>query len=129
MKFSRIEAVITLSLLSFFLFNNMAPPYDGWQMRGEWIARLYQPFFVVMVSYIARLYASSPKDSTSSRLTLLGCLIAFTFNAIVVFGPVTGIGPADRVYHNFYQHSPTPYRLYDNLRKYGKRPLGFCRKG
>ncbi|MFN3077542.1 MAG: hypothetical protein ABT940_11790, partial [Alphaproteobacteria bacterium] len=52
--FHPAEAVLLLVFLALFLFNNLAPPYQGWQMRGEWIARLYQPVFVAYLYFIAR---------------------------------------------------------------------------
>src|SRR5262249_54526326 len=48
-SFNTPEREILLATLLVFLVNNLAPPYAGWQMRGIWIARIYQPVFVAFV--------------------------------------------------------------------------------
>jgi hypothetical protein len=115
------EIALLISTGAIFLFNNAAPPYYGWQMRGEWVARLYQPVFVVFLMAAARVLAAVP-HSTLLRAAIVTVVVA---NAAIVFGPVTMTRLGPFAYHKFYEHSPEHFFL-DNLRKFGRRPLGFC---
>jgi hypothetical protein len=116
------ELAVVASALALFLFNNLAPPYYGWQMRGEWIARLYQPLFVVILISVARAVAALPQ-SVALKAFIVAAIIG---NAAIVFGPITMTPFGPWVYLRFYQHASAPFML-DNLRLYGRRPLGFCR--
>lgn len=124
---TRSEAGIWFGVLFIFLFNNMAPYYEGWPMRGAWIARIYQPMFVVIVWLAVRTYY---------RLHLLGYLKAafavqliafglFLFNALVVFGPAAGDYRFTVLYEKFYHHSPLG-TMQNNIEHFGARPLGVC---
>ena len=54
LSLSRQERALGLVLFGLFAFNNLAPNYAGWQMRGyEW-PRLYQPLFLVMLGFAVR---------------------------------------------------------------------------
>lgn len=115
----RVEAAIFLSALAVFVFNNAAPPYYGWQMRGVWIARLYQPVFVALLLCIARALATG----LSLRLPIIITVVA---NAMIVLGPVM-MNPAGLYFDwRFYQHAPRA-TFAELLHIYGRRPLGFCR--
>jgi hypothetical protein len=115
----RVEAAIFLSVLAVFLFNNAAPPYYGWQLRGYWIARLYQPLFVALLLCIARALAAG----ISLRLPIIITVVA---NAVIVLGPVT-LNPVGLYFDwRFYQHAPPDY-FAQLLHIYGRRPLGICR--
>jgi hypothetical protein len=122
---ARVLAAPEIGLLiaagAIFLFNNAAPPYYGWQMRGEWMARLYQPVVVVFLMAIARALAALPY----SALLRGAVIIAVVANAAIVLGPVTLTRLGQFAYHKFYAHSPE-HLLLENLRKFGRRPLGFC---
>lgn len=109
------------STMLLFAFNNVAPPYEGWQMRGLWIARLYQPVFIVMLFVTARVIASAPR-AILPRAIVVATVVA---NALVVLGPVTDTPLGPYLYHRFYMHSPV-HVLRDNVRIYGRRPLGVC---
>ncbi len=115
------ELALLVTALAIFLFNNAAPLYDGWQMRGEWIARLYQPVFVVMLAVVARLIAARPRAILPRGLVVATILA----NALVVAGPVTLTPLGPYLYHKFYAHSPGHLFL-ENMRKFGRRPLGIC---
>jgi hypothetical protein len=116
------ELAILTAALALFLFNNAAPPYYGWQMRGEWIARLYQPIFVVFLLAVGRALQAMPQ-SKALKAFIVAAVIG---NAAIVFGPITLTRFGPWAYLRFYQHAPTTYML-DNLRLYGRRPLGICR--
>jgi len=115
----RVEMAIILSVAAVFLFNNLAPPYDGWQMRGEWIARLYQPLFVVMIMMLSRLRSLKGVAEWSGVLAVL-------LNACVVFGPILGALPlSSYVNARFYRHG-SDMAMRRNLTELGRRPLGVC---
>lgn len=115
------ERALLVTALAIFLFNNAAPLYDGWQMRGEWVARLYQPVFVAMLVIVARLIAARPR-AVLPRGLVVATILA---NALVVVGPVTLTPLGPYLYHKFYAHSPGHLFL-ENMHKFGRRPLGVC---
>jgi hypothetical protein len=124
------EAALGAAVALVFLFNNLAPPYAGrWQMRGFFIARLYQPLFVALLVYCARVlgdWRSLPP--ARARLLWATALFMFVGNATIAFGPIARIPWAGSVYHFFYRHSPAT-TMDDNLARHGRRPLGFCDRG
>ncbi len=128
--FTLPEVTILLSILIVFIVNNAAPPYEGWQMRGDWIARLYQPIFVVLVVPIVRVsqhLCNLPDVVIRKWLVFCGIIVTIIGNGLVVFGPILN-DPwrlSAAIYWRFYQHSPVD-SMQINLAKYGRRPLGFC---
>ena len=117
------EKGLLVSGLLLFLFTNAAPPYYGWQMRGYWVARLYQPLLVVLLMIVARL--THHLVGTALAKWRMAVVATVVLNASVAFGPVLMNPLAGFVYHKFYVHSP-PESLLINLQRYGRRPLGFC---
>jgi hypothetical protein len=124
-----LEKALLAALALVFLLNNLAPPYDGWQMRGEWIPRLYQPLFIPFIVYAARVVGCGNLPQRSLRALIAATVIG---NTLVVFGPVTGVRPLARlssvVYARFYLHGRDD-TLFTNLDRYGRRPLGICAHG
>jgi hypothetical protein len=123
------EAAVLLAAGLLFAFNNLAPPYQGrWQMRGDYIPRLYQPVFVALLVYCARvlgdLRAFAPQRA---RAIVAVAALAVAGNLSIVAGPVGHIPWAGYVYHRFYEHSG-PDVLDRLLALHGRRPLGFCRR-
>lgn len=118
------EKCILAAAAFVFVFNNAAPPYGGWQMRGLWIARIYQPVFVVFVAFAARAFAAAPAPPARR---LVAALVACTslLDASVAFGPALHVPWTGQVDYWFYRHS-SPEALEHNLQRYGRRPLGFC---
>lgn len=118
-----VEGAILCAVLAVFLFNNVSPPYYGWQLRGVWIARLYQPVFVVLLLCIARGISSA---GPGLRRTLTAAIM-FTVvaNATVAFGPAVKNPMALYLHYRFYRHAP-PETFAENLAFYGRRPLGVC---
>jgi hypothetical protein len=107
--------------LAIFLFNNAAPPHYGWQLRGHWIARLYQPIFPALLLVIGRA-AQVFVIERWFRAAIGASIVA---QASIAFGPVMMNPIAAYAYTSFYTQGP-PLMLLDNLRKYGRRPLGVC---
>lgn len=123
-----VALAILLVMFALWLFLNLAPRYEGgWQMRGTWLARLYQPWFVVVLLVVARASVAL-RDTRRYRL-LLGAVAMSS-----VLGWVTIAGPHVRVYtlfeavhQNFYQD----WSLSNNrdwMQKLGVRPYGICRR-
>jgi hypothetical protein len=106
-----------------FLFLNAAPPYYGWQFRGEWIARLFQPVFPAFLLAIARFIQQL--EGASLKRWSAAVFATIALNASVAFGPVLMNPLAGWVYYKFYAHSP-PNSLITNLERFGRRPLGVC---
>src|SRR5205823_9486793 len=51
------EVALLTAVVLLFLFNNLAPPYPGWPLRGAWVARLYQPAVAAMIPVLAYFFA------------------------------------------------------------------------
>jgi hypothetical protein len=121
------EAWLLIAAGLLFLFNNLAPPYTGWPLRGSWVPRLYQPVFVALVSTLAAFYARVsllPRALRRGAWAALGLVVAL--QAWVVFAPVLGAARLSGwLYYRFYEHAPRPVYA-DNLQKLGTRPVGFC---
>jgi hypothetical protein len=115
------EAALLLMALVLFLFNNLAPPYEGWQMRGYWIPRIYQPILGALLFYVCRAVTSA----RSARWMAIATLVAILANASVAFGPIARVPWTGLVYQRFYRHADAG-ALDRNLSKYGRRPLGVC---
>jgi hypothetical protein len=122
-----VEGAVMAAVLLVFLFNNLAPPYPGrWQMRGDFIPRLYQPSFVPLLVYCARAIGdrgSLPRPKAALLVAAAG--LVFVANASIAFGPIARVPWAGTVYQAFYQHAP-PGTMDQNLAQHGRRPLGFC---
>ena len=114
------EMLLVYSTLLVFFFNNAAPPYAGWQLRGEWIARLYQPVFVALLLFVARA-----TSQTNNRAWRSAIAVTVLLNFAIVSGPLTLNSAATWLYHKFYAHA-SPRAFLDNLKHFGRRPLGFC---
>lgn len=125
---NEIETSILFFALMVFLFNNLAPWYVAeFQMRGAWIARVYQPIFVVMLMYIVRFSASINDNKPFHAKYLIGLVtLCACLNLIINFGGVFGSKFTERSWYRFYQHSP-PNTMTENLKKFGVRPIGFTK--
>jgi hypothetical protein len=122
------EGALLAATAALFLFNNLAPPYTArWQMRGLFISRLYQPLFVALLVYCARAFGDR-RALPPFKAHLISALsvLAFAANASIAFGPIARVPWTGNVYARFYLHSGAD-TMDDNLARYGRRPLGFCR--
>ena len=96
-------------------------------MRGDFIPRLYQPLFIALLVYAARVIGGWRSASTRRACILLAAAaLAFAGNASIAFGPIGRVPWAGYVYHRFYMHAG-PETMDANLALAGRRPLGFCR--
>jgi hypothetical protein len=129
-RFQTAELALLAVTLSLFLFNNLAPPIAGpWQMRGSWVARLYQPVFPAFIYFSARWFQALPPLRRTGRLGIGAILLAATVgNCLVVFGPILD-NPwtvSEEAFYRFYDHNPAHDTYEANLSRFGRRPLGFC---
>ena len=120
-KISLIDRAFLFCALILFLFNHWAPAYEGWQMRGGYLARLYQPVFLSFIIIIAKFTSANARNVRKIQFVC-------AMNALVVLGIWVHSPLSSQVYLNFYRHSNRdPNNLWMNLEKYGKRPLGICK--
>lgn len=122
-EFRPADAALLLAVAAVFLFNNLAPPYPGVQMRGSYIARLYQPAFVALIVYVARVVQLG-------RARWIGPAVAaaIALNAAIAFGTVTANPAASFVDLQFYGHDNKDVNnVARNVARYGRRPIGVCR--
>jgi hypothetical protein len=120
------EVWLLVATCLLFLFNNLAPPYPGWPLRGAWISRLYQPAVAALIPILAYFFRRAAFLPPPLRRTAWGALgLAIAVQAWVVFAPILG-APAlsGALYQRFYQHAPAGYYA-RNLARYGRRPVGF----
>jgi hypothetical protein len=122
------EGILFLVIGAVFAFNNLAPPYyETYQMRGPYIPRIYQPVLVVLVVYCARVLGRWETTDRVKRTIAKGALVfALAGNLTIVLGPIARVPWAGEVYQRFYNHAFLE-TMNENLDRYGRRPLGFCR--
>jgi hypothetical protein len=123
-----VESSVMVAVALVFLFNNLAPPYVGrWQMRGDFIPRLYQPIFVALLVYCARAVGDrKAMPRPKAVLLVAAAALVFVANASIAFGPIARVPWAGNIYQSFYQHAP-PGTMEEMLARHGRRPLGFCK--
>jgi hypothetical protein len=124
--FKKADALFLISFLALFAFVNLAPPYEGWQMRGDWVARLYMPVFAVYIFYISRsLFISKSKKINLAKTLILATCLAGQLG--IVYGGISGWDKlASHSYYQFYKHAPEAL-YHENLDNFGRWPLGFCK--
>ncbi len=115
------ELCLIVALLAVFLFNNLAPPYKGWQFRGDMYVRFYQPLLALLLFYLARvMQASSPRS-----WLVWPAAAALVLGAWVTFGPVLNLPESGYLHWRFGRDGSLG--MFDkNLAHYGRRPLGVC---
>jgi len=132
-RFQPAELALLGITLALFLFNNLAPNYGGaWQMRGIWIARLYQPVFPVFAYFAARWFQALPPLRRGARFGIASVLLAASAgNFLVVFGPILNdpLHIAEEAFYRFYDHNSDHTVFERELAGFGRRPLGFPAHG
>jgi hypothetical protein len=130
-NFRVAEVALLVSGVALFLFLNLAPSKTGgWQMRGTWIARIYQPLFPALVLYIARWWQDLPPLTRPWRVLVTAAVAASLIgNALILFGPILGNpgGLSETAFYRFYNHTDAHFLYEENLDHLGRRPLGFKR--
>jgi hypothetical protein len=124
------EKALLATGLALFCFCNLAPPYEGWSMRGAWIARLYQPVFPALVLFAARWWSGLPSLGLGMRAVVCSALVATACgNALIVFGPILDnpLKISETAFYGFYNHFGDHGIYQKLLDEYGRRPLGFPR--
>jgi len=127
LRLEPVETAVLLAVALVFTVNNLAPPYEGWQLRGAWIPRLYQPVFITYLLFVTRKFKQLNSARSEWRNPFAAvCALIIILNASVSFGGILGNPLAENLFFRFYQHSE-PDAMRVNLERYGRRPLGFCR--
>jgi len=126
---TRAEICLLFVAVGIFLFNHFAPAYGGWQMRGAWISRIYQPVFPVFVFFAARWWQQLPLLRRPARAGLGAALAGAALgNALVVFGPILNnpLRVSESAFYRFYNHNDEHWVYTDFcLKRHGRHPLGF----
>jgi hypothetical protein len=124
--FHPVALAVLLATLGMFLFLNLAPPYASeWQLRGTWIPRLFQPWFVAVLVTVAAASVAL-RNSPRYKLVVWSVAIACVLDGAVIAGPFIGLTPLyASVYQRFYR-APLMNRNASWLDKLGRRPYGFC---
>jgi hypothetical protein len=115
------DVCLMLAMLGVFLLNNLAPPYKGWQFRGDMYVRFYQPLFTVMLFFLARVMQSLP---ARAWLVWPG-LAALVLSAWVTYGPALNLPESGYLHWRFGRDGALGW-FDKNLERYGRRPLGIC---
>jgi hypothetical protein len=125
------EVALLASGLALFAMLNLAPSdAGGWEMRGTWISRLYQPVFPALIVFTARWWQGLPALSRGCRVLVGISLAGATLgDALIVFGPILN-DPwhiSETAFYRFYDHTDAHTFYEQNLKDLGRRPLGFTR--
>ena len=122
-----VALAILLSTFAVFVFLNVAPPYGGgWQLRGTWLARLYQPWFVVVLLVVAAASVAL-RDTRRHKALVAAVVVCCLIDGIAIAGPYIRVfQPYKTVNQNFYQDRSL--RRNDHwMHKLGVRPYGICK--
>ena len=122
-----VAACVLLSAFALWAFLNLAPPYDGaWQLRGTWVPRLFQPWFVAVL-VTAAATSMAMRDTARYKLFFWSVVVAIVLDAAVITGPFIGLTP---LYASVNQRFYRAWAMNHNatwLNKLGRRPYGFCK--
>jgi len=128
-RLTPVEGALLACVGVLVAFNNLAPPHpDMDDMRGDAIARIYQPAIAALIVYCARV-AGAAKELERPRAIVVSTLagVVLLANLSVAFGPIAHVPWAGAIYQRFYRHS-FPDTMDRNLALHGRRPLGFCKR-
>jgi hypothetical protein len=126
-RLTLVEGALFAGVGLVFAFNNLAPPSPATEdMRGEAIARIYQPCVAALILFCARALGAA-RDLERPKAIILLCLSAIVVlgNLSVAFGPIARVPWTGPIYQRFYRHSFLD-TMDRNLALHGRRPLGFC---
>jgi hypothetical protein len=125
--FHPVALAVLLATLALFLFLNAAPPYQNeWQLRGTWIPRLFQPWFVAVLITVGAT-SLALRHSKRYKLFVWAVVAAVVLDAAVIAGPFIGLTPLyatvnQRFYRAWKMNANTAW-----LKALGRRPYGICR--
>ena len=126
--FGPVALSILLATLAVFLFLNLAPPYDNvWQLRGTWIARLYQPWFVAVLLVVAATSVAL-RDTRRYRLMFWSVVVVIAIDALAIVGPYARFNTLYVITNeNFYRDGVLDQST-NWFKQLGVRPYGICKK-
>ena len=129
-RFHAAEVAVLASGLALFAVLNLAPAEPGgWEMRGTWISRIYQPVFPALLVFVARWWQGLPADPRGLRWLAASAVVAtLGCDALVVFGPILGdpFHVSGDAFYRFYDHTDAHFLYRSNLDSLGRSPLGFA---
>jgi hypothetical protein len=124
--FHPVALAVMLATLALFLFLNVAPPYDNaWQLRGTWVPRLFQPWFVAVLVTVAAT-SIALRRTRRHKMLVWSIAIVAALDGAVIAGPFIGLTP---LYAGVYQRFYRAWRMNHNatwLKNLGRRPYGIC---
>jgi hypothetical protein len=128
-RLNAVEGALFVAVGLVFAFNNLAPPTpETADMRGEGMARIYQPLGAALIVYCARVIAAPETlERIKARIVDVAFAVVLAANASVAFGPIARAPWAGPIYQRFYMHSFLD-TMDVNLAQHGRRPLGFCKE-
>lgn len=128
LRLAMTEQMLILSFVIIFVFIQAAPHYSGWELSTPLFDRIYQSLFVVYLLFAVKRYQQLKDLRHPLRhLVLTSVLAVILLNFPVSLGSVLKSKTAAVLYSRFYPHSE-PRTFFENLEKYGQRPIGFCKK-
>lgn len=138
LKLNSMETAVILALFILFIFNNLAPPYRSWQMRGFGYVRIYESLSIILILYIARKIQTLGDLPTLKQRLLLGA--ASLFIALNFITSVSTFFPNSLglwVYSSFTLYDSKYGKIISdttgtidgfkaNISRYGRYPIGVC---
>lgn len=132
LRFHAVSTALFLAMAAVWAFNNLAPDYPGWQLRGTWIARLYQPVLIPVLVEIAAVILAIVKSGSPNqplRPVIIATALAAAMQGIIVASGILNFPQVGQFfYEGFYTHAPHGTYV-RHLETYGRRPFGFCVSG
>jgi hypothetical protein len=126
--FGRVALSILLATLAVFLFLNLAPPYDNtWQLRGTWIARLYQPWFVAVLLVVAATSVAL-RDTRRYRLMFWSVVVVIVIDALAIVGPYARLNTLYVITNENFYRDGVLVQSANWFKQLGTRPYGICKK-
>lgn len=118
-RFHAAEIGLLASGLALFAVLNLAPAdIGGWEMRGAWISRIYQPVFPALVVFIARWWQGLPSLTWILRALVVSAVaVATAGDALIVFGPILNdpLRISEGAFYRFYDHTDDHFIYESNL--------------
>jgi len=123
----RVALSILLATLCVWAFLNLAPPYESaWQLRGEWIPRLYQPWFVAVLVAVAA-GSVALRDNPKRKLLVVAVVATAVLDGAVIAGPFIGLTPLYATVHQRFYRAAFHNKNSTWLNRLGRRPYGICK--
>jgi len=126
-----VEWAWLIAIFTIFLINNGGPDRPKFnEYRNTQMARLYQPMFIALMVYVARVGGSLNLSRKKIARVFKGSwILCVAANFSVIFGVYFGWNHSAIVYQRFYEHAmrhTVVAQFNERLEKYGRRPMFHC---